>query len=182
MTYIALLRGINVVGKKIVRMKDLSHMFESMKFRNVRTYLQSGNVIFESPPTAPQVIAKKIGKKVEEKFGFPVSVILRTPDEMKKLIAANPLLKDKTVQRERLHVTFLSTPPDGKTISALDMKKEPNEKFIIKGREIYLYCPNGYGVSKLNNNTFEKKLNTTATTRNWNTTTKLLELSTTTTA
>jgi len=155
-------------------MVDLAKLFESLRFKNVRTYVQSGNVVFHSDPADASTIAEKIEKKIRQAYGFEVNVIIRTSDELEKIISRNPLAKEK--ETDRLHVTFLAEVPDERLASGLDIKKEKNEKFIITGREIYLYCPNGYGRTKLNNTTFEKKLKIIATTRNWNTTNKLLEI------
>ena len=176
MTFIALLRGINVVGHKIIKMAELAKLFESLKFRSVRTYVQSGNVIFETSASNSATLSRTIEMAIEKKFGFSVSVILRTPEELKKIVTGNPLLKDRGVQIERLYVTYLKELPEKKLVSSLEMNQASNEKYIVKAREIYLYCPNGYGRTKLNNNIFEKKLNVVATTRNWNTTTTLLEM------
>jgi len=158
-------------------MPDLVKVFESLGFKDVRTYVQSGNVIFEYDSDDTSRIASKIGKKINQIYGFSVNVIIRTKDELEKIISNNPFLKKPQIEIEKLHVTFLSDLPDKQTASDLDIKKEANEQFIIIGKEVYLYCPNGYGKTKLNNQIFEKKLKTIATTRNWRTTNKLLELS-----
>jgi len=176
MKYIALLRGINVGGQKSIRMPDLVKVFESLGFKDVRTYVQSGNVIFEYD-SVTSMITSKIEMKLNQTYGFNVNVIIRTKDELEKIISNNPFLKKPQIEIDKLHVTFLSDLPDKQTASDLDIKKEANEQFIIIGKEVYLYCPNGYGKTKLNNQIFEKKLKTIATTRNWRTTNKLLELS-----
>ena len=175
-TYVALLRGINVSGQKSIRMADLVKLFESLKFRKVRTYVQSGNVVFESGSADASAIAGKIEKKIRQKYGFDVSVIIRTPEELETIISRNPFAREHQKETERLYVTFLAKIPDDRLASDLDMKKDAKEKFTIKGKEIYLYCPNGYGRTKLNNTTFERKLKLIATTRNWKTTTTLLEM------
>jgi uncharacterized protein (DUF1697 family) len=176
MNYIALLRGINVSGQKSIKMADLIKLFESLGFRNVRTYVQSGNVLFESDSVNMDEMVKKIENKINEVFGFMVVVIIRSSEELKKIITGNPLIREPGIDVEKLHVTFLRELPDKKVLSTADIKKEENEKFAISGREVYIYCPNGYGRTNLNNATFEKKLKTIATTRNWKTTNKLYEL------
>ena len=175
MTYLALLRGINVSGQKSIKMAELVKLFESLKFKNVRSYIQGGNVIFDSPSLNSLALTSQIETAIKKKFGFDVHVILRTSDELKKIVAGNPLLKEKNIQTDKLHITFLKVTPDKNLISKLEMNEASNEKYIIKNREIYLCCPNGYGKTKLNNMAFEKKLNVIATTRNWKTTTTLLE-------
>jgi uncharacterized protein (DUF1697 family) len=156
-------------------MADLATVFESLGFKNVKTYLQSGNILFEHDSVDAAKIAENIERKISQNFGFSVNVIIRTRDELESIVNSNPFIKDPTIEFDKLHVTFLRDMPDTRTI--LDINKDENEKFEVMGKEIYLYCPNGYGRTKLKNGVFEKKLNTTATTRNWKTTNKLLEMS-----
>ena len=177
MKYIALIRGINIGRNKRIKMADLVKTLESLGFKNVKTYLQSGNVIFEHDSTDIWEIARSIERKIGETFSFSVDVIIRTKDELENTVKGNPFIKEPDIELDNLHVTFLSDIPDQKTVLNLDINKAENEKFEIIGREVYLYCPNGYARTKLKNDMFEKKLNTTATTRNWKTTNKLLELS-----
>ncbi len=175
--YIAMLRGINVSGRKIIQMENLRRSFEALGFHGVRTYVQSGNVIFESAKASSPVLSKRIGEKILYDLGFAVSVILKTPDEMKRVVGANPFLKNRTIDQSKLYVTFLSRPPATTALRNLDALKAEPDQFCITGREIYLYCPNGYGRTKLSNNVFERMLSVEATTRNWNTVNRLLEMS-----
>jgi uncharacterized protein (DUF1697 family) len=177
MKFIALLKGINVSGKKMIKMSDLKLAFESLGFRNVKTYVQSGNVIFDYEPTEETNLSVQIEKKISQTFGFFVTTIIRTSNALENIINSNPFIKDPTTELDKLHITFLSDMPESNIESSLDIKKEENEQFIIIAREVYLYCPNGYGNTKLNNAVFEKKLHTTATTRNWRTVNHLLEIS-----
>jgi uncharacterized protein (DUF1697 family) len=177
MIYVALLRGINVGSKKRIKMDDLIKIFESMGFKNIKTYLQSGNVIFEDESIDTVKITRDIERKINQAFGFSVNVIIRTDDEFKSIINNNPFIKNQDIEIDKLHVTFLKKLPDKNDVHNLDVNKDENEKFKVIDREIYLYLPNGYGGTKLTNNMFEKKLKTTATTRNWKTTNKLFEIS-----
>ncbi|MEN6290555.1 MAG: DUF1697 domain-containing protein [Methanobacterium sp.] len=177
MKYIALLRGINIGRNKRIKMVDLVKAFESLGFKNVKTYLQSGNVIFEHDFSDIMEIAGSIERKISETFSFSVDVIIRTRDELENIVKGNPFIKEHDIELDKLHVTFLSNIPDQKAVLNLDVNMAENEKFEISGREVYLYCPNGYSRTKLKNDVFERKLDTTATTRNWKTTNKLLELS-----
>ncbi len=177
MKYIALIRGINVGPHKRIKMADLTKTLDSLDFKNIKTYLQSGNVIFENDSDDTLKIAEDIEGKIDQTFGFSVNVIIRTKEELENIVKNNPFIKDANIQLDKLHVTFLSDMPDSETISNLDINKDENEKFEIAGKEVYLHCPNGYARTKLKNDVFEKKLNTTATTRNWKTTNKLLEIS-----
>lgn len=177
MIYLALLRGINVGRNKRIKMVDLVDTFESLGFKNVRTYIQSGSVIFESDSTDAANIATCIERKIKQTFSFSVKVIIRSEHELENVIKSNPFVGDSDVELDKLYVIFLSDVPELKSTLNLDIDKAENEKFEIRGGEVYLYCPNGYARTKLKNDLFEKKLNTAATTRNWKTTNKLLELS-----
>jgi len=177
MRYIALLRGINVSGQKKIKMVDLKNLFEAIGFKNVKTYIQSGNVIFDYKHSDIEKLANEIEKKISETFGFFVNTIIRTYEELRNIINNNPFVKELNVELDNLYVTFMLDIPDSSTVMLLDVKKEVDEKLSIISREIYLYCPNGYGKTKLNNVMVEKKLKTVATTRNWKTINNLLEIS-----
>ena len=173
-TYIALLRGINVSGHKKIKMPDLKAMFETLGFTNVRTYIQSGNVVFES--NAAEELESKISTKIQEQFGFEVSVICRTAEEMEQVITRNPYAEMVGFEAEKLYVTFLQQTPSEEKLEALKAFTFEPEMYTVSGREIYVYCFNGYGNTKLNNTFFEKKLKVSATTRNWRTVNELVRL------
>jgi uncharacterized protein (DUF1697 family) len=175
MTYIALLRGINVSGQNMIKMPDLAALLLSEGFVNVKTYLQSGNVVFEFENT-PQQLENIIRGAIQKKFNYEVPVLVLTADEFIRVYHNNPFLKDSSLDIEKMHITFLSHSQKGKDLSAIQIPHADNEKLFIADREVYLYCPNGYGTSKLNNNAFERKLKTTATTRNWKTMSALLSM------
>jgi len=176
-TFISMLRGINVGGSKKVKMNDLIALYESLGFVNVRTYVQSGNLIFDFPGKDVSKLQKMIETGIQKTFGFSADVLIRTVDEFRQITLRNPFLKRKDIDISKLHVTFLSSIPTIKSLDALkNMKREDADEFITKGKEIYLFCPNGYGRTKLSNNFFEKKLGITATTRNWRSVVSLLEI------
>jgi uncharacterized protein (DUF1697 family) len=175
--YIALLRGINVSGQKKIKMSDLKILFEDLSFTNVQTYIQSGNVLFTSKLNDKKAIRSKIEKKISDKFGYKVDVILKTLDELKRAIKSNPFLKDKKKSSERIYYTFLSENPSLSNTKILNEIDHTPEQFILNGDVIYLFLPNGAGKAKLNNNFFEKRLGVFATTRNRNSVQTLLELS-----
>jgi uncharacterized protein (DUF1697 family) len=176
-TYITILRGINVSGHKKIEMSGLKVMFEQLSFEQVTTYIQSGNIIFGTLSNQPEEeLAKKIEQAINAKFGFQVPVILRTLAQMKEAAGNNPWLKEPGIDPEKLHVTFLAHVPSEALIKSLPAATYLPDQFRVTGREIYLYCPGGYGNTKLNNNYFENKLKITATTRNWRTVNKLIEL------
>jgi uncharacterized protein (DUF1697 family) len=172
--YVALLRGINVSGQKIILMELLRKAFEKKGFKEVRTYLQSGNVIFDSPKP---VLARAIEKLVLDDFGFEVTVVVRSPAELGKVIRANPFIKKKGVDLSRLYVTFFAEAPAKSALKALAAFDAGRDEWHADGNEIFLHCPGGYGETKLSNNLFEKKLALKATTRNWKTVNQLWEMS-----
>lgn len=165
--YIAMLRGINVSGQKIIRMEQLRSSFEALGFKKVRTYVQSGNVVFTAMTDAARSLAKRIEARIADEFGFDVPVLLRTADELGAVVKGNPFLKDEAVDSSWLYVTFLSDAARGTAAKNLQTPAAPQERYHVRGREIYLCCPNGYGRTKLSNNAIEKKLGVGATTRNW---------------
>ena len=177
MRCIALLRGINVSGRRTVHMPDLKRVVEELGFENVSTYGQSGNVIFDCRHAEAAQLGTHIEEKLSEAFGFSTNVIIRTQEELEKIIATNPLVDSADVARDKLYVTFLADKPDKTVASELEITPGADERFAIVGSEVYLYCPNGYAQTKLNNAAFEKKLRTVATTRNWKTINKLSSVS-----
>lgn len=175
-TFISILRGINVGGKKVL-MADLKALYEGLKFKDIITYIQSGNVIFKSDTTLSDVeLAQKIEQALLKKYKFEVPVIIRSLDEVKKVIATNPFLKEKGIDPEKLHVTFLSDIPEKAKTDAIAEVDFPPDRFIIIKKEVFVHCPISYGETKLSNKFFENKLKVSATTRNWNTVNKLAEL------
>ena len=176
-TYIAILRGINVSGQKKIKMADLKVHLEELNFKNVRTYIQSGNVIFEHEATNPEGLENEIEKKISEKYGFQLPTIIKIPSELEYVLNNNPFLNDPNKAANRLYVTFLSAIPSSINIGKLKNTDHSPEEYILDGKNIYFFSPNGYGKAKMNNNFFENKLKVTATTRNWKTVNKLLEIS-----
>jgi uncharacterized protein (DUF1697 family) len=176
-TFISILRGINVSGQKKILMADLKSLYENLNFGDVNTYIQSGNVSFKTnEKLSDKQLAEKIEKAIYKKYNFQVPVVIRNGEELKKIISSNPFLKDKNIDVKKLHVTFLSDTPVKTNVESIEGIDFSPDKFIINGKEIYLHIPESYGETKLSNNFFEKKLNVTATTRNWNTVNKLLEM------
>lgn len=174
--YISLLRGINVSGRNMIKMAELTKLFESLGYKNVQTYVQSGNIVFKSEDNDTIAISDKVEKAIKSRYGYDVSVLSFIAEELKDIIKNNPLLKHDNINEEYLHVTLLKDIPDKDKLVKFTINKDDNEIYIINGKVIYLYCPNGYARTKLSNNTFEKKLGVIATTRNWKTVNKLLEM------
>jgi uncharacterized protein (DUF1697 family) len=174
-SYAALLRGINVGGNRILPMKQLVEMFTEAKCVNVRSYIQSGNVVFTAPPKIVATLPALLEKKIAARFGFSVPIILRSRDELARVVRGNPFLKAGTPE-QTLHVYFLADEPSVAAIKGLDPDRSPGDRFHVAGREIYMHLANGMGRSKLTNTYFDSKLSTIATARNWATVLKLLEM------
>jgi uncharacterized protein (DUF1697 family) len=175
--YVAMLRGINVGGQKIIRMENLRASFETLGFRRVRSYVQSGNLIFEAMRSSSDNLSMIIEERILSEYGFSVPVVLRTADEVKKIAIGNPFLNEKGIDSSKLHVTFLSESPTQAALGKLAALNSHPDQFRVKGREVYLYCPDGYGRTKLSNTAFEKLLSIDATTRNWKTVNTLVKMS-----
>jgi uncharacterized protein (DUF1697 family) len=157
-------------------MKDLITLYKSLTFNKVKTYVQSGNVIFDSSVADPEKLSELIEAKIKQIFSFSVNVIIRTANELQQIIINNPFLKKEGIDIGRLHVTFLSDIPSEIALNEVSKIKDETDDFVILGKEVYLFCPNGYGRTNLSNNFFEKKLGIITTTRNWNTVNKLMEI------
>ena len=178
MKYISMLRGINVGGQKKIKMIDLKSLYELLEFQNVVTYIQSGNVIFDTTVTNKTGLKAKIEKSIKEKYKFHVPVEIRTNHEISKIIKNCPFDSVDLVENgTKILVTFLSSNPSKTNVTNILKYVVAPEKLVVIGKEVYLYCPNGYGKSKLSNTFLEHKLGTKATTRNWKSVHKLYELS-----
>ncbi len=174
-TYVALLRGVNVGGKNKMPMRDLFMMFTLAGCEAVETYIQSGNVVFKAGSALAARIPTLIASGIEERFGYRVSVVVRTAEELRDVVRDNPFLS-AGVDAERLHVAFLADVPEDDRVAQLDPDRSPPDAFQVRGREIFLYCPNGLARTKLTNGYFDSKLATTSTVRNWRTTLTLLTM------
>ncbi|WP_142785150.1 DUF1697 domain-containing protein [Changchengzhania lutea] len=174
-TYIALLRGINVSGHKKIPMADLRTLLSESGLKNVQTYIQSGNLIFESSEENIQNLELNIHEAIKSNFGFEVPVLVKTPGELKKIFDDCPFSEEK---KQHSYFSLLYSIPEEIAVQEISKMSHPNEEFIITDRCIYFYSSIGYGRTKYNNNYFERKLKTTATARNYKTMLKLLSLST----
>jgi uncharacterized protein (DUF1697 family) len=173
-TYVAMLRGINVSGRNKLSMEDLRALIVASGAQDVRTYIQSGNAVFTSR-RSPSTVVETLERDLESALGNRVPVLLRTTEELEAVIDANPFV-GRGEDPKVLHVTFMGTVPSAAALKALSDKRVDADEFQVVGRQVYLFCPNGYGNTKLTNAFFEKKLGSQATTRNWRTVTTLVEL------
>ncbi len=171
--YIALLRGINVSGKNKILMTDLKNLFEKLQCIDVKTYIQSGNVIFKSDIKDKEDLANLISLKIEDTYGFKIPVIIKKDTEIQQIITNNPFYNE-SVDTKKLYVTYLdSVPKDIAKLKAFDFGKDV---YAIVEDVIYLKYDIGAGKTKLTNAIMEKKLNVIATSRNWRTTNKIKDL------
>ena len=171
-TYIALLRGINVGGKNILSMKDLISIFATLNYENIKTYIQSGNVVFQSRKKVDQKAAVEISTLVKEKRGFEPKVLILKADELKIAIANNPF---PTADGKALHFYFLESQTNQPNMERLMSLKSESEEFELIHKVFYLYAPLGIGRSKLASE-IEKALGIPVSARNWNTVNKILSL------
>lgn len=178
MKYISMLRGINVSGQKKIKMADLKALYENLSFTSVITYIQSGNVIFESNDSDVAHLRSRIEKSIEEKYQFHVPVDMRTNREIEEIINYCPY-EEAGIEGNgtKILVAFLLSIPSSAKVDKIKKYVVYPERLMVHGREVYLYCPNGYGRSKLSNRFLESKLGAKATTRNWKSVQKLYELS-----
>jgi len=174
--YIAMLRGINVGGHKLIKMDRLRASFEALGFESVKTYIQSGNVIFGSSDSHLDKIAKRIQQAIEKKFKCSPEIILRTADDLRAVIKKNPFAKRPNLDPAKLLVSFLASDPGNQARETLRQQKFAPEEMHIATRELYIYFPNGMGKSKLPWSSLDKILHTPATGRNWNSVNKMLEM------
>lgn len=172
--FICLLRSVNVSGVNLIKMKELKAFFETLGFQNVKTYIQSGNVIFEAKEKpSPSFLEAKIREKFHTKN---VAVLIKTPEALETVIRQNPFKEQPELNLKKLYVYFLESTPDKKQAEELARYTFEDESFRLQKDVIYVYYNSGRGKARLSNAFFEKKLHIRATARNWNTTNKLLAL------
>ena len=175
---IAILRGINVGGRRRILMADLKLLLKNLGFQNLKTYIQSGNVLFDTNESLTNIeIADRMEKAILDKYGFVVPVVVIDAKNLEELVENNPFYKQKEVDITRLHLTFLKEKPSQDNyLKATSYSFEP-DKFVIQDKAVFIFCAGKYHQSKLTNTFFEKKLQVAASTRNWKTVLKLVALS-----
>jgi uncharacterized protein (DUF1697 family) len=172
-SYVALLRGVNVGGKNKLPMKDLAHIFQTCGCNKVRTYIQSGNVVFECAKSVGR-LGQTVGSAIEQRFGFNPALVLRSLDELENVVKNNPFLIAGAKESE-LHVVFFAEAPTGNELK-LERYKFPPDEYAVRAKEIYLRLPNGAGRSKLAAALSRNNPKSVATMRNWRTVNKLIEM------
>ena len=173
-TFVVLLRGINLGSHNKVPMPALRTLVEGLGYEEVTTYIQSGNLILSTKDAAAKV-SSAVHDAIAGEFGFDVPAVVRTRQQLRKVLDGNPFL-EKAKEPNALHVVFLTAKPTVDKVKKLMSADWGDEEVAVKGTEAYLHLPNGYGRAKLNNMVVERQLGVAGTTRNWRTTAKLLEL------
>ncbi len=174
-SYVALLRGINVGGRNKLSMDALVKIFASAGCEDVRTHVQSGNVLFVASPKTARRIPSVVSDWIAASLRMRVPIVLRRPDELRAVAAGNPFL-ESGADPASLHVAFLAGVPDRSHVAALDPERSPGDSFELRGREIYLHLPNGEARTTLTNAYLDSTLATRSTIRNWRTLLELLEM------
>ncbi len=175
-TYIALLRGINVSGQKLIKMERLREVMTEEGFANVRTYIQSGNIIFESSESHEFQLETKISELILRHFGFEVPVRITTLDELQWILDNNPFVAEHLQDATQPYIAFLSETPQADRQNDFEQLTFAQDKFIFKNRVMYLWYADSAANTKLNNQVIESKLKLKATSRNFKTLLKLIEL------
>ncbi len=173
-TYIAILRGINVSGQKLIKMKDLISLLEKAGLKEVRNYIQSGNIAFQSKEQQLPVLVDTIQCSIQKEYGFDVPTQILTAEKLQKVIEGNPYLSKSDVDLKKIYIVFLDQIPA--VLPDIEVKMLGRDEFVIQDDVIYLYLTEGAGRTKLNNNFWESRLKVNATSRNWRTTLKLMEM------
>ena len=173
-TYIALFRGINVGGTNVLPMKDLASLLENIGSQNVKTYIQSGNAVFQNREENASLLSSKIRAAIKKSHGFEPQVLLLTPKEIERAVESNPFPEAES-EPKTLHVHFLASMPKNPDLGTLESIKSDRERFVLKDGVFYLHAPDGIGRSKLAANT-ERLLGVALTGRNWRTVCRVMAM------
>lgn len=166
-----------MTGHNSIKMADLFKLFSDMGFTDIQTYIQSGNVIFGTKNETPvPEIERRIEKEILSRFNFVIPAMVRTTREVSLLPTRNPFLNEENFSASKMAVIFLHEIPSDSQISKVLNISYPPDKFLISGKEIFIYCPDGFGKTKIYTNFFEKKMGVTGTARNWKTITSILQI------
>jgi uncharacterized protein (DUF1697 family) len=174
-TYICLLRGVNVGGNNRLPMKELRSLLESIGLENVRTYIQSGNIVFRSEEEEVSRLSASISAAIKDSFGFEPLALVLSGEEFDEAITANPYPEAES-EPKTLHLYFLASAPANPDLAALEALKQENERFLLTDRVFYLHAPDGIGRSKLATKV-EKSLAEPVSARNWRSVTQIKNLS-----
>ena len=171
--FVALLRGINVGGKNRLPMKELVGLVEGLGAAEVSSYIQSGNVVFSASATAARDLPEALAAAIHERYGYTVPVVLRRAKELRAVVEGNPFLAEGA-EPKTCHVAFLARTPTKAAAAALDPDRSPGDRFVLRGKDLFLHFPSGVAKSKLTNAYLDRTLGTVSTVRNWRTVGELL--------
>jgi uncharacterized protein (DUF1697 family) len=175
--HISFLRGVNMTGHNKMKMADLTALYIKLGFNDPVTFIQSGNVVFSTTDEYKvNELSRKIENGIKESYGYDVPVMIRSVDELKMLIPVNPYLLEENFEPSKMAVVFLHEKASEDQTDKVININYPPDKFTVAGSEIFIYCPNGFGRTKLYTNFFEKKMGVTGTARNWNTVLTILDM------
>ena len=175
-TYISFLRGVNMTGHNSMKMNDLLQLYIELGFEDAETFIQSGNVIFRTPSENESATTDKIEKSIKQRFGYDIRVMIRNIEELRVIFSSNPFTGEEKFDPALTAVILLHEIPSEAQIQKVINADYPPDKFKIIGREIFIFCPNGFGRSKIYTNFFENKMGVTGTARNWKTITTILNI------
>tara|TARA_R110000744_G_scaffold5802_1_gene20515 strand:+ start:535 stop:1083 length:549 start_codon:yes stop_codon:yes gene_type:complete len=175
-TYVAFLRGINVSGKRKVPMAELRAMCKKLSLQDVKTYIQSGNIVFKSSIAQTNDVAILLHNEIQKHFNFDVPVIVKTIEDLSQIIEKNPFNSQEDISANKIYFVLLNSLPANELLEKLSEETFENEAYAVVDDCVYLKCSLGYGKAKLNNNLIERKLKVLATTRNYRTMNKMLEI------
>lgn len=175
-THLALLRGINVSGHNMIKMEALKTTLEAIGFQNVQTYIQSGNVFVDTEEDNPSKVGFVIKQEIFKVFGHEVPVVVIGKEDLDACFRNNPFLKEKETDIKKLYVAFVSIALGSNSINDLKMSQVKPDEASIDASRIYIKYDVGAGKTRFDQKYIEKKLNVTATIRNWNTVTQLLKI------
>ena len=175
-TYIALLRGVNLAGHKMVAMADLRRLCESIGLDQPRTILQSGNLVFRSAARNPELVERRLEQAIVKRLNVSVAIFVRSAADWDRIVSRNPMRKESASDPSHLLILCLKSAPAPGAADALRAAIKGQEVVHVDGREAYMYYPDGVGQSKVTSALVEKKLGTIVTARNWNTVMKLQAL------
>ncbi len=175
-THLALLRGINVSGHNMIKMEALKTTLEAIGFQNVQTYIQSGNVFVDTDEENASKVGFVIKQEIFKVFGHEVPIVVVNKDDLAVCFKNNPYLKEKDIDTKKLYVAFVSTTLKSDSINDLKISQFKPDEASIDGNKIYIKYAVGAGKTRFDQKYIEKKLNVTATIRNWNTVTQLLKI------
>ena len=166
-----------MTGHNSIKMTELSMLYNDLGFTGIQTYIQSGNVIFRAKrETSVLEIEQRIEKEILSKFNYVIPTMVRTNMDVSLLFKRNPFLNEENFDAAKMAVIFLRETPSDSQINKVINISYPPDKFRISGKEIFIYCPNGFGKTKIYTNFFEKKMGVSGTARNWKTITSILQI------